>query len=132
MQNFTNFDPATLEDTAKVYSLLKEVIEEEGLSAISVECFSMVMRDKFTACLPLAVLNSKNVVATCEGAICSMLGKMLIRAITNEIPWQANIAENKRRHHSLCTLHGSPECVTKFRDHNSFRNQCRNGDKRNI
>lgn len=95
LEYFPAFDAGKLQETAKVYSLLEEVIEEKKLSAISVECFSMVMRDKVTACLPLAVLNNKNIVAACEGDICSMLGKMLIRAITGEIPWQANIAEIK-------------------------------------
>jgi len=93
LKYFPNFDPAKLQETAKVYTLLEEFVKDKEISAISVECFSMVMRDKVTACLPLSVLNTKNIVAACEGDICSMLGKMLIRAIANEIPWQANIAE---------------------------------------
>lgn len=92
---FPNFNPEKLKDTAKVYSLLEEFVNEKEISAISVECFSMVMRDQVTACLPLAILNMKNIVAACEGDICSMLGKMLIRAITGEIPWQANVADIK-------------------------------------
>jgi len=92
---FQDFDQEMLKETAKVYRLLKEVVEEKEVSAISVECFSLVTRDKVTACLPLAVLNMKNTVAACEGDICSMLGKMLVRAVTGEIPWQANIAEIK-------------------------------------
>ncbi len=93
MTYFSNWRHKNLEETAKVYHLLEEVIQEYQLSAISVECFSMVMRDKVTACLPLAVLNTKNVVAACEGDICAMLGKMLIRAVSDQIPWQANIAD---------------------------------------
>jgi L-fucose isomerase-like protein len=92
---FSDHNPKQLKDTAKVYSLLEEFVIEKNISAISVECFSMVVRDKVTACLPLAVLNSKNIVAACEGDICSLLGKMLIRAIAGEIPWQANVAEIK-------------------------------------
>lgn len=92
---FPDFNPEELQETAKVYTLLEEVVKEKEISAISVECFSMVMRDKVTACLPLAVLNNKNTVAACEGDICSMLGKMLIRAVSGEIPWQANVAEIK-------------------------------------
>jgi len=95
MKYFPEFNPKKLQETAKVYTLLEEFIKEKEISAISVECFSMVMRDKVTACLPLSVLNSKNIVAACEGDICSMLGKMLIRAITGEIPWMANVAEVK-------------------------------------
>ena len=95
LEYFPHLNPEKLHETAKVYRLLEEVIKEKDLSAISVECFSMVMREKVTACLPLAVLNNKNIVAACEGDICSMLGKMLIRAISGEIPWQANVAEIK-------------------------------------
>ncbi len=95
LEHFPGSNPDHLRETAKVYTLLQEVVKEKDLSAISVECFSMVRRDKVTACLPLSVLNSKNIVAACEGDICSMLGKMLIRAIANEIPWQANVAEIK-------------------------------------
>ena len=97
LHHFPDFDEDQLTDTAKVYSLLKSVVKQYALSAISVECFSLVTRDKVTACLPLAVLNMKNKVAACEGDICSMLGKMLIRAIAGEIPWQANIAEIKEQ-----------------------------------
>lgn len=95
LTHFPDYDPEKLQETARVYSLLDEVINEKEFSAISVECFSMVKRDQVTACLPLAVLNKKNIVAACEGDICSMLGKMMIRAITGKIPWQANVAEIK-------------------------------------
>ena len=92
---FPEQTPSTLMDTAKVYQLLEQVVEEHALSAISVECFSMVNRDQVTACLPLSVLNTKNIVAACEGDVCSMIGKMMIRAISNQVPWQANVAEIK-------------------------------------
>lgn len=93
LNHFPNFNPEKLIETSKVFTLLQEVISYHNLSAISVECFSMVVRDQVTACLPLAVLNKQNLVAACEGDICSMLGKMIIRALTNQIPWQANVAE---------------------------------------
>lgn len=92
---FPDFDKSQLKDTAKVYSLLDEVIQEESLSAISVECFSLVKRDQVTACLPLAVFNKNNIVAACEGDICSMIGKMIIRDLSGMVPWQANVAEIK-------------------------------------
>lgn len=93
--HFPKHKPDLLAATSSVYSLLEEVITKHHLSAIGVECFSMVMRDKVTACLPLAVLNSNNTVAACEGDICSMIGKMIIRSLIDAIPWQANIAEIK-------------------------------------
>ncbi len=92
---FPDFDPSKLLDTAKVYSLLDSVVKQHALSAISVECFSLVKRDQVTACLPLAVFNNNNAVAACEGDVCSMIGKMMIRALSGLVPWQANVAEIK-------------------------------------
>lgn len=95
LQFFPQTEAEALNETAKVYQLLTEVVKHYGLSAISVECFSMVRRDRVTACLPLAVLNSKQIAAACEGDICSMIGKMLIRSVSGVVPWQANVAEIK-------------------------------------
>lgn len=92
---FKGHNTDKLINTARVYSLLDKISKDNNLSAMSVECFSMVMRDKVTACLPLAVFNAKNTVAACEGDVCAMIGKMIIRSLTGEIPWQANIAEIK-------------------------------------
>ena len=92
---FPDFDRTKLLDTAKVYQLLEDVIKKYTLSAISVECFSMVRRDRVTACLPLSILNTKKIVAACEGDVCSMVGKMIILALSNMVPWQANVAEIK-------------------------------------
>ena len=92
---FPDIDKNKLVETARVYELLESIITKYSLNAISVECFSMVMKDKVTACLPLAVLNTKNTVAACEGDVCSMIGSMIIKAISGIIPWQANVAEIK-------------------------------------
>jgi len=95
LKYFPEQDPKLLFETSKVYSLLEESLEKNQVSAISVECFSMVKRDQVTACLPLAVFNAQNKVAACEGDMVSMIGKMLIRELSGNIPWQANIAEIK-------------------------------------
>jgi len=85
-----------LSATSKVYKQLDTLINQKQLDAISVECFSLVNQDGVTACLPLAVLNAQGKVAACEGDIVSMTGKLIIKAITGIIPWQANIAEIKQ------------------------------------
>ncbi len=95
MSYFPDEKPEKLNETARIYQLLENTINQHKLSAISVECFSMVMRDQVTACLPLAVLSNNNIVATCEGDLCSMAGQMIIRSLCNLVPWQANIAEIK-------------------------------------
>lgn len=97
MDYFPETDTALLEETSKVYRLLDSVIDSNHLQAISVECFSMVKRDKVTACLPLSVLNTQKKVAACEGDVCSMIGDMVLKEVIGIVPWQANVAEIKDR-----------------------------------
>lgn len=92
LNDFSISDQPNLTETANVFSLLKKIIKQHRLSAITVECFPMVKRDQVTACLPLAVLNKQNTVAACEGDITSLIGMMIIKALTKSIPWQANVA----------------------------------------
>lgn len=114
LRYFPDQKPEFLHETSKVYELLKDTIHKYNLSAISVECFSMVMRDQVTACLPLGVFNAQNTVAACEGDLVSMIGKMLIRAINNKIPWQANIAEIKEETILLAHCTAPLNAIKKF------------------
>ena len=43
-------------DSSRVYSLLKDWIEDHGLNAITTECFSLVKKTEATACLALSLL----------------------------------------------------------------------------
>lgn len=81
-----------LEAESGVYGFLMGVIVTHQLEAITLECFDMVNDNSVTACLALALLNSRGIVAGCEGDLVSMLGMMLIRSLTGYIPWMANVA----------------------------------------
>jgi L-fucose isomerase-like protein len=79
-----------LTDASRVLTLLRQLIVKDGLSAIAVECFSLVQQRKVTACLALAQLNTEGLVAACEGDLASMAGMMLLKAATGSVPWMAN------------------------------------------
>lgn len=81
-----------IEAEAGVYGFLKDIIGTHKLDALTLECFDMVNDHSVTACLSLALLNSRGIVAGCEGDLVSMLGMMLVRALTGKIPWMANIS----------------------------------------
>ncbi|MDY0093252.1 MAG: hypothetical protein RBT80_11195 [Candidatus Vecturithrix sp.] len=79
-----------LQETAKVYTLLRKCIEREQFDAITVECFSLVTEHAVTACVPLGKLNAEGFPAGCEGDLVSIVGMMLAKEVTGAIPWIAN------------------------------------------
>ena len=92
IQSFANTKTdLSIDATSQVYSLLKETIETHNFDAITVECFSLVVKESVTACLPLAYLNKLGIPAGCEGDMTAIVGKMFIQALLNDIPWMANI-----------------------------------------
>jgi L-fucose isomerase-like protein len=90
LTRFAGQNAVGLVDAARVLTLLRQTVEKKNLSAVAVECFSLVQQHRVTACLALAQLNSEGTVATCEGDLASMAGMMLIRAATGAVPWMAN------------------------------------------
>lgn len=79
-----------LDEAAKILTLIRRVISDNNLSAVGVECFSLVQHRKVTACLALAQLNTEGIVAACEGDLASMAGMMAGQAATGIVPWMAN------------------------------------------
>jgi len=101
-------------ETAKVHSLLTQVIEKERLNAITVECFSLVQGHAVTACLPLAKLNADGVPAGCEGDLASVTGMMFVQAVTGVVPWMANTVQiqPERGFFAHCTI--APSLLKNF------------------
>lgn len=109
---YFNKSTIDLEETAQVYTLISDLIQEKSLNAITVECFSLVNKHKVTACLPLALLNDKKIPAGCEGDLCSILAKMLVTEINASVPWMANLVSVKTKsvYFAHCTI---PVSLTK-------------------
>lgn len=124
LAHFPKHDQTELSQTAKLYTLLESVVKQKALSAISVECFSVVMRDKVTACLPLAVLSTHHTVAACEGDVCSMIGQMIVRSLSGLVPWQANIAEIKEDSILFAHCTAPLNSLTSFNITTHFETNC--------
>ena len=96
--NFVNHFKSSefsLEDSSRVYNLLSEIKNKEQLDAITVECFPLVRNHEVTACLALSKFNSDGLPAGCEGDITSILGKTIVKELTGQIPWMANLVSVK-------------------------------------
>ncbi|MCK5821898.1 MAG: hypothetical protein KAH17_08425 [Bacteroidales bacterium] len=104
-----------IEDHSRVHSMLQEIVENNKLDGIAVECFPMVKEKGITACLSLARLNDIGVPAACEGDLVSLAGMLLIQQLTGIIPWMANLSGVFSDHaeFSHCTI--SPRLTDNFR-----------------
>lgn len=117
-------DP-TASDAARFHSFLLDLIQKEGLDAVSVECFPMAVEHKTTACLSLALLNEQSIVASCEGDLDSSLGMMLARSICpDKGNWMANLSgfEGHQILFSHCTI--APRLNSSFKLTTHFETDC--------
>jgi L-fucose isomerase-like protein len=89
---FDSYRSAQFEDHSRVYGKILQVIDENHLDAITVECFPMVRNHGITACPALALLNHQGFPAGCEGDLVSLTGMLLLSKVTGQIPWMANLA----------------------------------------
>lgn len=95
---FRNHKPERLQQEARIHTFLKTVITLHQLDAFTLECFTMVKKKDVTACLSLSLLNSRGIVAACEGDLVSLAGMMLVQSLTGHVPWMANVASISTDH----------------------------------
>ncbi len=79
------------QELSSIAGFLKSQIAAHNLNAITIQCFKMVREKGVTACLPLSLINLNGIPAGCEGDVVSMAGLMLLKALTGEIAWMANL-----------------------------------------
>lgn len=53
--------------SVRLYLALKRIVEEYGLNALTIQCFSLITSLHTTGCVALALLNDDGIVAGCEG-----------------------------------------------------------------
>jgi L-fucose isomerase-like protein len=79
-------------EIASVSSFLKDTVLQNQLDALTIQCFRMVREKEVTACLPVALMNYNGIPAGCEGDLVSIVSIMLLKEITGQIAWMANVA----------------------------------------
>ena len=80
---------------AKMYLLLRSLIEKEKLSAVSIDCLSFSFgRDTGISlpCLAFTNLRDQGITAACEADICMMLTSMLLQEVSGRPSFQSNVS----------------------------------------
>lgn len=76
----------------RIYSALLTIIGQYNLQGFTLRCFDLLTAVHNTGCLALARLNSKGIVAGCEGDVPAMLSMMIAQSLLNVSGFQANPA----------------------------------------
>lgn len=78
--------------SARIYLGLKALIKKYELTALTVRCFDLVMKNKASGCLALSLLNDEGLIAGCEADLVSLMGMLWAWRLTGHLPWMANPA----------------------------------------
>ena len=96
-------------DECRMYSLLRSIIEKEGLSAISIDCLSFtLMRSVLSLplpCLAFARLRDEGITAACEGDVCGLMSSMVFEKISGKPSYFANVSSVDKKKSSTVLRH---------------------------
>ncbi len=95
-------------NSSRMYILLKSLADQEGLSAVSVECLSFSFSpDKSIPlpCLAFTRLRDEGITAACEADICMMLSSMLLQKVSRRPSFQSNVSSVNLQNSSTILRH---------------------------
>lgn len=100
-----------------IYKGLRDLIDGEGLDALSLRCFDVIGELDTTGCLALARLNDEGTIAGCEGDLVSTVTMMWVRELLGEVAWMANPARVDPTDNTLWLAHCTvpPSLVSNLR-----------------
>ena len=85
-----NIDSKELQKSEAFYLSLKQLVDENNLTAFTIRCFDLLLEYQTTGCFALSKLNDDGIIAGCEGDIVSLIGMIIATRKTNQQVWMAN------------------------------------------
>ena len=83
-----------LRDAGHVSQAVKRFVKQNRLDAVTVKCFTLLHKTGITGCLALSQVNdTENLIAGCEGDIPSTFTMMLVKFLTGQSAFMANVTE---------------------------------------
>lgn len=95
-------------DCSKMCVLLRSLVEQEGLSAVSIDCLSFSFSPDKTIplpCLAFTRLRDEGITAACEADVCMMLSSMLMQEVSGRPSFQSNVSSVNHRTSSVVFRH---------------------------
>ncbi|EJW92156.1 protein containing L-fucose isomerase-like protein [gut metagenome] len=97
--------PKDILKAMKLYRALRQVIEEERLDALTLNCFKLIDKLNTTGCLAISLLNDDGIVAGCEGDLQSVFTLLVVKALTGKGSFMANPSSLHKRNNELVLAH---------------------------
>jgi hypothetical protein len=104
----------TVLDAARLYLLLRSLVEKERLAAVSIDCLSFSFSGQPPLplpCLAFTRLRDEGVTAPCEADVCALLTSMVLQEISRKPAYQCNVSEVDFRKSTAVLRH----CVAPVR-----------------
>jgi L-fucose isomerase-like protein len=93
---------------SRMYVLLRSLVDQEGLSAISIDCLSFSFTPDTSIplpCLAFTRLRDEGISAICEADVCMMLSSMVMQEICGRPSYQSNVSSVNTRTSSAVLRH---------------------------
>ncbi len=95
-----------LRDAERVSQALKQFVKHNHLDAVTVKCFTLLHKTGITGCLALSQVNdTENLSAGCEGDIPSTFTMMLVKFLTGQSAFMANVTGVDQDNNSAAFAH---------------------------
>ena len=111
------FDKDELDMAKRMHVAIKKLKEKYMLSALTIRCFDLLNTCKTTSCLSFGILNSQDIVATCEGDIMAMISMVVARDYCHTDAFQANPSKIDLEKNEILFAH----CTIPFRMLESYK-----------
>lgn len=82
-----------MQKAVNVYGALATIAGKYHLNGLTLRCFDLLGTIGTTGCLALAILNSRGIVATCEGDVPAMLSMALAQVVSGTPGFQVNLSK---------------------------------------
>jgi L-fucose isomerase-like protein len=83
-------DRDSLERSAKIYLTMKDLVDDSGVSASSLNCFPLLDSYDISGCYALSALNDEGIVSGCEGDVPSTVAMMVLKELSGQPAFMGN------------------------------------------
>ena len=83
-------NPRALIKSMKLYKSIRQICEEEGLTAVSLNCFKTLSEIGVTGCVANSLLNDEGIVSGCEGDLQTIFTMVMIKTLTRQVGFMCN------------------------------------------